>query len=356
MAAGKLKLWDIPVSPAGARCRFVIYEKGIEDVVDIVSPMEIGGLKSPEYLEMNPHGKMPCLSTPDCGPVPESDTICQYLLDKFEGRGSPFRPSTLEARTKSAAICRLFDTYVHPIQGCMYKAMPPFGMHSDRLAALADLQTQLGYLEDLASADGPFLAGKELSLADATVWPTMMFIREMLPKFDRPVVGVLGPRVWAWCAHMDRHPVGQRIREEMVGAIGKWAANGRWDTILHAGKRDREPESIFDKILAKEIPSTVVFEDDRVLAFRDIAPVAPTHILIIPKRRNGLTQLRHATADHAGILGYMLEVAAKLAKEEELEGFRVVVNDGAKGGQEVFHLHMHLVGGGQDMERLGKIA
>ena len=55
---------------------------------------------------------------------------------------------------------------------------------------------------------------------------------------------------------------------------------------------------------------------------RDIAPVAPTHILIIPKLRNGLTQLRHATADHAGILGYMLEVAAKLAKEEGLEGFR----------------------------------
>lgn len=57
---------------------------------------------------------------------------------------------------------------------------------------------------------------------------------------------------------------------------------------------------------------------------RDIAPVAPTHVLIIPKLRNGLTQLRHATADHAGILGYMLEVAAKIAKEEELEGFRYI--------------------------------
>ena len=65
---------------------------------------------------------------------------------------------------------------------------------------------------------------------------------------------------------------------------------------------------------------------------RDISPVAPTHILIIPKERNGLTQLRHATADHAGTLGYMLEVAAKIATQEGLEGFRWELTwDGCKG-------------------------
>ncbi|CAM9789201.1 unnamed protein product, partial [Ectocarpus sp. 13 AM-2016] len=323
--------------------RFIIYEKGIEDKVDIAPPMDVGGLKSEEYLKMNPHGKMPCLSSPDCGSIPESDTICQYLLDKFEHEGTSFRPQTLPARMKSAAICRLFDTYIHPIQGCMYKAVPPFGVHSDRIAALDDLQAQLGYLEELASPDGPFLSGNELSLADATAWPTMIFVREMmLPRFGR--TPALGPRLLAWCEYMGRHLVGKRIADEIKAPLDKWGANGRWDTILHAGRRDTEPPSIFDKILAKEIPSTVVFEDDSVLAFRDIAPVAPTHVLIIPKVRNGLTQLRHATADHAGVLGHMLEVAAKIAKEEELEGFRVVVNDGAKGGQEVFHLHMHLIG------------
>ncbi|CAM9511325.1 unnamed protein product [Pylaiella littoralis] len=350
----KPKLWDMPVSNHGGRCRFVIYEKGLEDDIVIASPMDVGGLKSEEYLKMNPHGKMPCLSTPDCGSVPESYPICQYLMDKFEDRGSSLRPSTLQARMKSAAICRLFDTYIHPILGCMYKAVPPFGVHSDRLTALKDLQTQLTNLEELASAEGPFLAGKEVSLADATAWPTMIFVREMMPKFGR--TDVLGPQLLAWCGHMERHPVGKRIAEEIKAPLDKWGSNGRWDDILHAGKRDTEPASIFDKILAKEIPSTVVFEDDRVLAFRDIAPVAPTHILIIPKNRNGLTQLRHATADHVGLLGYMLEVAAKIAKEEELEGFRLVVNDGAKGGQEVFHLHMHLIGGGKDMEKLGSMA
>ncbi|CAN0384326.1 unnamed protein product [Laminaria digitata] len=62
--------------------RFVIYEKGIEDEIEIVSPMDIGGLKSEQFLKMNPHGKMPVMSTADCGNIPESDTICRYLLDK----------------------------------------------------------------------------------------------------------------------------------------------------------------------------------------------------------------------------------------------------------------------------------
>eukprot|EP00904_Undaria_pinnatifida_P010323 jgi/Undpi1/6420/HiC_scaffold_20.g08901.m1 len=333
---------------------FVIYEKGVEDEVEIVSPVEAGGLKSAEFLKMNPHGKIPTMTTSDCGDIPESDTICLYLLEKFEDKGCSFRPSSLESRMKSAAICRLFDTYIHPIQGSLYKAGPPFGIHSDRLTAIEDVETQLSTLENLLSEEGPFMAGSEVSLADATAWPSVLFFRYMMPKFDKE--GFMGPRLTAWCAHMEAHPTGKRIAGEINGGLEAWDAKGRWDGILHAGKRDTAPASIFDKIIAKEIPSTVVFEDDRVLAFRDIAPVAPTHILIIPKHRNGLTQLRHATADQAGVLGYMLEVAAKIAAEEKLEGFRVVINDGAKGGQEVFHLHMHLIGGGEGMEALGKMS
>ncbi|CAM9425265.1 unnamed protein product, partial [Sphacelaria rigidula] len=324
--------------------RFVVYEKGIEDEVDIVAPSTIGGLKSDEYLKLNCHGKMPLLVTDDCGPIPESDTICQYLVEKYSDRGASFRPPTLQARMKAAAVCRLHDVYINPIQGCLYKAVPPFGIHSDRLAAIKDLEGQLVNLEDLASAEGPFLAGGSVSLADATVWPTMIFIRFMMPKFGKAEAEFLGPRLLAWCQYMEQHPVGKRVKDEIKEALEKWDANGRWDTILHAGKRDTSPSSVFDKILAKELPYTAVFEDDRVLAFRDINPVAPTHVLIIPKRRDGLTQLRYATADQAGLLGHMLEVAAKIANDEQLEGFRVVINDGAKGGQEVFHLHMHLIG------------
>uniref|UniRef100_A0A0A0LC24 HIT domain-containing protein n=2 Tax=Cucumis sativus TaxID=3659 RepID=A0A0A0LC24_CUCSA len=106
--------------------------------------------------------------------------------------------------------------------------------------------------------------------------------------------------------------------------------------------------TIFDKIINKEIPSTVVFEDDKVLAFRDIAPQAPTHILIIPKVKDGLSGLSKAEERHTEILGHLLYTAKLIAKQEGLDdGFRVVINDGPSGCQSVYHLHVHLLGGRQ---------
>ncbi|KAF3441474.1 hypothetical protein FNV43_RR15388 [Rhamnella rubrinervis] len=90
--------------------------------------------------------------------------------------------------------------------------------------------------------------------------------------------------------------------------------------------------TIFDKIINKEIPSKVVFEDDKVLAFRDISPQAPTHILIIPKVKDGLTGLSKAEERHIDILGRLLYTAKLVAKQEGLDdGFRVVINDGPSG-------------------------
>ena len=91
-------------------------------------------------------------------------------------------------------------------------------------------------------------------------------------------------------------------------------------------------------------------EDDKCLAFRDISPVAPTHVLVIPKHREGLTQLRHADAEHQDILGHLLVVAAKVAQDEGFTadgegGYRIVINDGAQAAQSVFHLHVHVIGG-----------
>ncbi|XP_057491798.1 14 kDa zinc-binding protein-like [Actinidia eriantha] len=106
--------------------------------------------------------------------------------------------------------------------------------------------------------------------------------------------------------------------------------------------------TIFDKIINKEIPSNVVYEDDEVLAFRDIAPQAPTHILIIPKVKDGLTGLSKAEERHCEILGRLLYTAKLVSKQEGLEqGFRIVINDGPNGCQSVYHLHIHLLGGRQ---------
>ncbi|KAL7612546.1 14 kDa zinc-binding protein isoform X1 [Lactuca sativa] len=106
--------------------------------------------------------------------------------------------------------------------------------------------------------------------------------------------------------------------------------------------------TIFDKIISKEIPSSIVYEDEKVLAFRDINPQAPVHVLVIPKLRDGLTELGKAEARHEDILGHLLH-ASKIVAEKEgiIDGFRVVINSGATACQSVYHLHLHVLGGRQ---------
>lgn len=103
-------------------------------------------------------------------------------------------------------------------------------------------------------------------------------------------------------------------------------------------------DCLFCKIIRGEIPSKKAYEDDRVFAFHDINPQAPTHILIIPKKH--IVGLDQACAEDADIIGYSHLIAAKLAKERNIErGYRTVYNVGPDSGQSVFHLHLHLIGG-----------
>jgi histidine triad (HIT) family protein len=104
-------------------------------------------------------------------------------------------------------------------------------------------------------------------------------------------------------------------------------------------------DCLFCKIARGEIPANKVYEDDEVLAFHDIHPVAPVHFLLIPKQH--LASLADANESHGALLGRMLLLAPRLAKQQGLDnGFRTVINTGAGGGQEVFHLHIHVIGGG----------
>jgi len=105
-------------------------------------------------------------------------------------------------------------------------------------------------------------------------------------------------------------------------------------------------DCLFCKIVAGEIPSTKVYEDDKVLAFRDIAPMAPTHILVIPKTHIG--SVAEITADNADLVAHIFTVIPKIAKDEGLDsGYRVVSNCGPDAGQTVQHLHFHILGGKQ---------
>ena len=103
-------------------------------------------------------------------------------------------------------------------------------------------------------------------------------------------------------------------------------------------------DCLFCKIAAGDIPSTKVYEDDRILAFRDIAPQAPTHILVIPKVHIG--SVAEVTAENSGLVAHIFEVIPRIAAAEGLTGgFRVVSNCGDDAGQTVHHLHFHILGG-----------
>jgi histidine triad (HIT) family protein len=103
-------------------------------------------------------------------------------------------------------------------------------------------------------------------------------------------------------------------------------------------------KTIFERIIDREIKADIVYEDDRALVFRDVNPQAPTHVLIIPKKR--IASLADLSDDDAALVGHLLVVARKVAEQLDLvDGFRLVANSGPDAGQTVNHLHFHLLGG-----------
>ncbi len=101
--------------------------------------------------------------------------------------------------------------------------------------------------------------------------------------------------------------------------------------------------TIFQKIIDREIPADIVYEDEEVCAFRDINPQAPVHILIIPKKR--LPSVSQMAGADETLVGKLFYRAARIAEKEKLDDYRLVVNNGVGAGQTVFHLHVHLLGG-----------
>ena len=104
-------------------------------------------------------------------------------------------------------------------------------------------------------------------------------------------------------------------------------------------------DCIFCKIVSRQILSEIVFEDEKIIAFRDISPAAPVHILIIPKQH--ISSALEINSSNSSIVSYIIEAAARIAREEGIaeDGFRIVNNCGKDGGQTVNHLHFHLLGG-----------
>ena len=105
-----------------------------------------------------------------------------------------------------------------------------------------------------------------------------------------------------------------------------------------------QSETLFSKIIRREIPADIVYEDELAIAFRDITPQAPTHILVIPKK--SIPRVSEAEPEDQALLGHLLLTVKKVAEQEGLtNGYRVVINNGNDGGQTVDHLHLHILGG-----------
>ena len=104
--------------------------------------------------------------------------------------------------------------------------------------------------------------------------------------------------------------------------------------------------TVFGKIIRKEIPASILYEDDQLIVFKDINPVADTHFLVVPKKY--IKKFDELGAEDGALVSHMMCTAARVAKEQGLEdGYRLVINNGPKGGQEVYHLHLHVIGGRQ---------
>jgi len=103
--------------------------------------------------------------------------------------------------------------------------------------------------------------------------------------------------------------------------------------------------TIFEKIIAREIPATIIYEDDLCICFKDIAPTAPIHLLLVPKKR--IVRIGEAAPEDQALLGHLMLMAQEVARQQGFhqDGFRVVINNGPNGGEAVPHLHLHLLAG-----------
>ena len=180
----------------------------------VSSPSEIGGLKSDEYLKINPQSKVPALKNQITGLcIAESDTVSRYLLSEYAHVGPSFDPNNPVANM----IARIHDVYLSPIQTCLYKPGPPFGIYGTRKDALAEYSRQLGIIANNYMVDGgSYLCGNEVTIADATLFPSMVFASRFFPKFDSGLDQPIPSKIEAWFQSLiENDPAFKKVYDEV---------------------------------------------------------------------------------------------------------------------------------------------
>jgi len=158
-------------------------------------------------------------------------------------------------------------------------------------------------------------------------------------------------RTTATCRSLGHHTPFLFIAPKQQSKMASTTSGGTHDEVAAAVKAEKKSEdqpTAFDKILSGEWSCNKVYEDELCLAFHDLHPQGPVHVIVIPKNRDGLTRLSNAREDQKDILGHLMYVAAtEVGHKMCPNGFRIVINDGKHGSQSVYHLHLHVIGGRQ---------
>jgi glutathione S-transferase len=217
-----MKLYSGDISPFASRARMAVYAKGLD--VEILPPP--GGSKSPEFLAINPLGKVPCLVTDEGHSVPESGIIVEYLEALYPER--PLTPAAPEEATLARLVARIGELYVLAPLSKLFGQLDPRSRDAEAVAAaIAEMETGLSHLEAFLSPSGPFATGPHLTLADCQLVPTLFFVRALGPLFGKDWIAAY-PRVNAYFSSVSADESAAKIQGEMMDALIHFQKTGEF--------------------------------------------------------------------------------------------------------------------------------
>jgi len=217
-----MKLYNMNLSNFATKSRIVVYDKDAN--VELV-PIPGGNMKSPEYLRINPLGKVPCLDA-DGVIIPESEIINEYLEEKFPS--PPLLPKSPEEKARVRLYTRFHDLYLDPPLRALFAHLNPKS-RDDKVVneKLTELQGRIDQLESMLAAPGNFAAGPEFSLADCALAPTTFFLVNMLPGFGAKAPTEGRPKLAAWWNKVQERPSVKKALAEMGEALKAMMGGGR---------------------------------------------------------------------------------------------------------------------------------
>jgi glutathione S-transferase len=208
-----MKLYNLNLSNFATKCRIVVFEKGANiELADVPG----GNPKSPDYLKINPLGKIPALQTDELV-IAESEIINEYLEEKFPSPA--LLPKSPEARAKVRFLTRMNDLYLDPPFRALFPHLNPKSRDEKVVSEkLGELQERLDLLETILPASG-FAAGPEFSLADCAIAPTMFFLMNLMPAFGAKPPTESRPKLASWWTHVQTRPSVSKAIGEMGVAL-----------------------------------------------------------------------------------------------------------------------------------------